>query len=143
MKHGDLVGWSMRGGRFEGVVCGRFSAGRGSPPLMIDEPLEVREVGVGSVLHSGEAWGSRMMPEVHPTLVSEMRRLDGRLFFLDSDGFIRISGGIGVVGGVEKISPSGDTNAEVEGMGKMAVEVKERARTYWTLCISVGFARPA
>ena len=57
------------------------------------------------------------MPEVHSTLVFDIRRLDGRLLFLDSDGpLIRSSGGIGVVGGVEKVSISGDANAKAEAM---------------------------
>ena len=125
MKQGDLVGCSMRGGRCE-VVCGRGpSAGWGSPPLTIDEPFGGPEVGEGSSLHSGEACGSRMIPDVHSALVFEMRRLDGRLLFLDSDDLIRISGGIGVVGGVEKISISGDGDVEAEGMAM----IKERA---WT-----------
>lgn len=121
MKQGDLVGCSMRGGRCEGVVCERGSAGWGSPPLTIDEPFGGPGVGEGSSLYSGEACGSRMIPEVHSVLVFEMRRLDGRLFFLDSDDLIRISGDIGVVGGVEKVSASGDDNLEVEGMGKITV----------------------
>jgi hypothetical protein len=78
--------------------------------LTIDEPFEGWVVGLGSSLHSGEACGSSMMPGVHSALVREMRRSEGRLLFLDSDGLIRISGGIGVVGGVEKVSPSGDGN---------------------------------
>ena len=57
-----------------------------------------------------------MIPEVHSTLVFAIRRLDGRLFFLDSDGLIRSSGGIGVLGGVEKDSNSGDASAKVEAM---------------------------
>ena len=83
-------------------------------------------MGVGSILHSGEPWGSRMMSDIHSTPLFEMRRLDGRLFFLDNDDLVRISGGIGVVGGVENISPSGDDSANVEGMIKVPVEVKER-----------------
>ena len=122
MKQGDLVGCSMRGGRYEGVVCERGSTERGSPPLTIDEPFWGPAMGEGSSLYSGDACGSRMIPEVQSALVFEMRRLDGRLFFLDSDDLIRISGGIGVVGGVEKVSISGDGNVEVEGMGKITVE---------------------
>ena len=112
----------MRGGRCEGVVCERGSAERGSPPLSIDEPFEGWAVGADSTPHSGEACGSRMMPEVHSALVLEMERLDGRLFFLDNDDFIRISGGIGVEGGVEKISISGDDSVKVGAMGKVVVE---------------------
>jgi len=123
MKQGDLVGWSMRGGRCGGVVCGRCPpVGWGSPPLTIDEPSGGAAVGEGSNLHSGEACGSRMIPEVHSALAFEMRRLDGRLLFLDSDDLIRISGGMGVVGGVEKVSTSGDDNVKVEGMEKISVE---------------------
>lgn len=118
MKQGDLVGCSMRGGRCGGVVCERDSAERGSPPLTIDEPLEGPVAGVGSNLHSGDTCGSRMMPDVHSALVFEIRRLDGRLFFLDSDDLSRISGGIGVVGGVENISTSGDDSVKVVGMVK-------------------------
>lgn len=117
MKQGDLVGCSMRGGRCEGVICGRGSAERGSPPLVIGGPFEMRVVGVGCRLHSGDAWGSRMMSEVHSAREFEMRRLDGRLFFLDNAGMVRISAeGIGVVGGVEKVSTSGDGGTKVEGM---------------------------
>jgi len=130
MKHGDLVGCSMRGGRCGGVTCERGSAARGTPPLVIDGVLEGRLVGVGSRPYSGEACGSTMMPAAHFVLVFERCRLDGRLFFLDSDGFIRISGGIGVVGGVEKVSTSGDGgNAKVEDMAMVTVGVKERARS--------------
>ena len=57
-----------------------------------------------------------MMPEFHSTLEFEMRRLDGRLFFLDSDDLIRISCGFGVEGGVVKISTSGDGSVKAEGM---------------------------
>lgn len=121
MKQGDLVGCSMRGGRYEGVICER-----GSPPLTIDEPFKGRAVGAGSNLHSGEPWGSRMMSDVHSALLFKMCRLDGRLFFLDSDDLVRISGGIGVVGGVENVSPSGDDSAKAETMTKVPVEVKER-----------------
>ena len=107
----------MRGGRCEGVICGRASAGkRGSPPLTIDELFERRVVGVGSRPDSGEACGSRMIPDVHSALAFEMRRLDGLLFFLDSDGLIRRSGGIGDEGGVEKVSRSGDAKAKAEAM---------------------------
>ena len=89
----------------------------GTPPLVIDGVLEERAMGLGSSPHSGETWGSRMMPAVHSVLVFERCKLDGRLFFLESDGFIRISWGIGVVGGVENVSPSGDGgNAKAEGM---------------------------
>jgi len=56
------------------------------------------------------------MPEAHSALVLETRRFDGQLFFLDSDGLIRSSGRIGVVGGVEKLSISGEANAKVEVM---------------------------
>lgn len=56
------------------------------------------------------------MPEVHSVLVLEIRRLDGRLFFLESDGLIKSSGSIGVVGGVERESISGEANAKVEAM---------------------------
>lgn len=45
-----------------------------------------------------------------------MQMLDGLLFFLDSDDLVRISWGIGVEGGVEKISTSGDDTAKAEGM---------------------------
>lgn len=45
-----------------------------------------------------------------------MQRLDGLLFLLDSDDLIRISWGIGVEGGVEKASTSGDGTAKAEGM---------------------------
>jgi len=129
MKHGDLVGCSMRGGRCGGVTCERGSAARGTPPLVIDGALGGRAVELRSSPYSGETCGSRMMSAFHSVLVFERCRLDGRLFFLDSDGFIRISGGIGVVGGVEKVSPSGDGgNAKVEGMAMGVVEVKERAR---------------
>ena len=109
----------MRGGRCEGVVCGRGSAERGSPPLTIDKLLERRVVGVGSRPYSGEACGSRTMPEVHSGPLLEIRRLDGRLFFLDSDGLMRSSGSIGVVGGVEKVSASGEADAKVEVMLKL------------------------
>lgn len=57
-----------------------------------------------------------MMPGVHSVLLFEIRRSDGRLFFLDSDGLVRSSGSIGVVGGVVKVSPSGEANSKVEGM---------------------------
>jgi len=68
-----------------------------------------------------------MMPDVHSVLAFEICRLDGRLFFLDRDVLIRISGGVGVVGGVENVSPSGDGGVKVEGMVKVSVEVMERA----------------
>lgn len=107
----------MRGGRCEGISCERSSAGRGSPPLAIGEAVVGRRVvGVGSHPYSGEACGSMTMPGAHSKLVLEMRRLEGRLLFLESDGLIRISGGIGVLGGVEKVSRSGDANAKVEAM---------------------------
>jgi len=125
MKHGDLVGWSIRGGRCGGVTCDRGSVAWGTPPL-IDEVWEGRVVGLGSSTHSGETCGSRMMPAVHSVLAFERCKLDGRLFFLDRDGFIRISGGIGVVGGVEKVSPSGD-GGSVKAEGMVMVEGKERA----------------
>ena len=51
------------------------------------------------------------MLEVHSMPVLEMRRLEGRLLFLESDGLIRSSGGMGVLGGVEKDSRSGDAKA--------------------------------
>lgn len=129
MKHGDLVGCSMRGGRWGGAICERGSSERSSPPLMIDEPFWGRIAEVSSSPHSGETCGSRMMSEVHSVVVFEMCKLDGRLFFLDSEDFIRISEGIGVVGGVENVSPSGDGggNAKVAGMTMVAVEGKERA----------------
>ena len=95
--------------------------------MVIDGVLEGRAAELDSSPNSGETCGSRMTSGVHSVLVFERCRLDGRLFFLDSDGFIRISGGIGVVGGVKKVSPSGDGgNAKGEGMAMVAVEVKER-----------------
>ena len=116
MKQGDLVGCSMRGGRCEGATCERSSAGRGPPPpLTIGEVFERRVVGVGSRPYS-ESCGSMTIPGVHSVGVLEIRRLDGLLFFLDSDGLIRISGGKGVLGGVEKVSTSGDANVKVEAM---------------------------
>lgn len=133
MKQGDLVGCSIRGGRCEGVICGRESAERGSPPLVIDEPFEVRMVGAGSRLYSGDACGSRMMPEFHSAREFEMRRLDGRLLFLDSDGVVRISEGIGVVGGVEKVSLSGDGGTKGEGIAMVTVGKNERVRTRQSL----------
>ena len=127
MKQGDLVGCSIRGGRCEGVICERGSADSwGSPPLMIDDPFEVRVVGVGCWLHSGDACGSRTIPEVQSAQVFEMRKFDGRLFFLDSDGLIRISAGIGVVGGVEKVSKSGDGGTKVDGMAVVTAKTNER-----------------
>lgn len=127
MKQGDLVGCSMRGGRcVEGVGSERGPVEWGSPPLTIDEPFS--EMGVGSCPYSGEACGSRTIPGVHSVLVFEMRRMDGRLFFLDSDDLNRISGGIGVEGGVENVSTSGDDDVRVEGMAMGTVDVKERAR---------------
>jgi hypothetical protein len=56
------------------------------------------------------------IPGAHSVLVLEIRRLEGRLLFLESDGLIRSSGGIGVLGGVEKVSRSGDAKAKVEAM---------------------------
>lgn len=88
---------------------------------------------MGSSPHSGEVCGSRMMPDFHSALVSVMCRLDGRLFFLDSDDLIRISGGFGVVGGVENVSPSGDDGGKVEGMAKYRMKlrnVRELAEAY-------------
>lgn len=116
MKQGDLDGCSMRGGRWEGVICERSSAGRCSPPLTIGELFGRRAVGVGSHPYSGESRRSTIMAEVHSELVLEIRKLDGRLSFLDSDGLIRSSGSIGVVGGVEKGSGSGDPNPMVVAM---------------------------
>jgi hypothetical protein len=85
----------------------------------VDDRCAVRGGGGGKGIQPmlREACGSRMIPEVHSALVLEIRRLDGRLFFLDSDDLIRISGDIGVVGGVEKVSASGDGDARLEGMG--------------------------
>jgi hypothetical protein len=57
-----------------------------------------------------------MIPDFHSAPASEIRRLDGRLFLLDNEGLIRSSGGSGVVGGVEKVSTSGDANAKAEAM---------------------------
>jgi len=69
MKHGDLEGWSIRGGRCGGVTCERDSVERETPPLMIDGALEGRAVELGSSPHSGETCGSRIMPAVHSVLV--------------------------------------------------------------------------
>ena len=95
-------------------------------------------VGVRSLPYSGEDCGSRMIPEVHSVLILETRRLDGRLFLLDSDGLIRSSEGIGVVGGVEKVSPSGDAIAKAEAM-KMGWSrlrnVRELFETYLFLAV--------
>lgn len=56
------------------------------------------------------------MPEAQSELVLEIRRLEGLLLFLDSDGLIRSSEGIGEAGGVEKDSTSGEANAKMEVM---------------------------
>ena len=117
MKQGDLVGCSMRGGRYESDIWERCSVVRNTPPsLTIDEQFMRRKGWASSRQNSGEACGSRTIPDVHSGLVFEIRKLDGRLALLDSDGLIKSSGGMGVVGDVEKASISGEANAKADAM---------------------------
>lgn len=66
---------------------------------------------------SGETWLTRTMSDFQFAGVCEIRRLDGRLFRLESDGRSKTlvsMAEVGVVGGVEKVSGSCAENMMVE-----------------------------